>query len=289
VAQGQHGQRRPPPARVLVRCCGAEMDPLIGNKPEVHTENLPTEEGYVYGHAPKEPEAPPDLEGMFEAAGIPGPMDGGSPFTAEWYAGAKDRAIARDKEMQELLGRKDVLRTEWANLVSDELAEWAAWVDKRASEPQRVGGLAELLARTAHERPGETDRIEELQMLLTQAASDRERCEAELANAAKHLRRNEDAVRAREAQDKAEEEERKEEKRKADARRAKAERMLERQAALMRGEEYPASEIDEEEEGSGEEATQPPPPPTLLPAGAQREGAARTLPPLKGAPPLPTL
>lgn len=268
-----------------------EMDPLKANKPEVHTENLPTEDGYVYGHAPKEPEAPPDLEGMFEAAGIPGPLDGGSPFTAEWYAGAKERAIARDKEMQELLERKDVLRTEWADLVSDELAEWASLVDKRAAEPQRVGGLAELLARTAHERPGEADRVEELKVLLTQAATDRERCEAELENAAKHLRRNEDAVRAREAQDKAEEEERKEEKRKADARRAKAERLLERQAALMRGEEYPASEADEEEGdgGSGEEAMKPPPPPTLLPAGAPREGAARTLPPLQGAPPPPPL
>merc|ERR1712232_1458111 len=112
-----------------------------------------TEEGFVYGQAPKSPSRVPDVDAMFQAAEIP--VSDGLPFTAEWYRGAKDRQIARDAQKKQFEIRKDQLRSQWASMVTTGLATWSRKVDAVAQEPQVIGGLGELLARCAHERPSD--------------------------------------------------------------------------------------------------------------------------------------
>jgi len=280
--------------------------------PTLPSTDQVTEEGYVYGQAPKPPRGPPDVEGMMQAVGLPGPVEGGLPFTLEWYAGAKERQAAREAEQELLLARKEELRGSWTELAWTDLAGWGAKVDTIAAEDNPLMGLAELLARAAHETPHEVDRIERLREQYSSALIEKDRLQGELATARRHLQRNEDAIRTKDLEDAALEEERLEQKRVADLRKARAERALRRNEAMLRGEAFEEEDEDDVDGGisqaeeSAEEAYPPDvparagsrdetwltgqhgPSSTGLPPGA-RGGLARELPPLPDPPPPPPL
>lgn len=292
-------------------CCLAntEMPKLDLSPPGMEPLNGPafvagqaqtTEEGYVYGKAPKPPREPPPIDDLLEAAGVPGPKEGGLPHSLEWYRGAKDRQIARDKEKEELLLRKNGFRKEWATLIWTNLEECSDKVDCMIAAPQPVGALAELLARTAHERPGHVDRIGELKGRLAIALHEKDHLNGELSAIRDRLRIIEGSVRERDLEGDSEEEERLQLKREEEARKARAERILRRNEALLRGEELPETPREGEELN---EPTGPGPAPAadtrpgpglfsvgmpMPPApGAMRGGLARELPPIRDPPPPP--
>mmetsp|Transcript_74317 Transcript_74317/g.187252 ORF Transcript_74317/g.187252 Transcript_74317/m.187252 type:complete len:300 (+) Transcript_74317:110-1009(+) len=259
---------------------------------------LPLEEGYVYGKTPKKPTPVPDIPALFESVGVPKGKLGELPYPKEWYDGAKERARLREIEMEELYFRKDGLRTNWVDLVLDGLDVWGQKVAARQAERGPIVGLAELLARAAHERPSEEDRIEVLMAKAAQAQADQARLRVELADAREHITQNEDQIQKREEEDAAAERERVEEKKAEMERKARAEKQLARQAALLRGEELPESE---DGEGGAElaadgvendaEVEHPVPPaevpaatflaePSGSPSPELRGGLARQLPPL---------
>jgi len=279
------------------------------------TAELPVEEGWVYGQAPKQPRPPPDIHGMFEAIGVPKGKLGELPHPKEWYDGAKDRAAARGQEMEQLYVGKDALRQEWCWLVLAELDDWGGRVDQKLKEKGAVGGLAELLARTAHERPSDEARIDALNGKTEEARRNMAGLTKELRDTRDHLRENERFIREKEEADVTAEIKRVEEKKAADERKKKAEKILAKQAALLRGEEWPESE-EEDEEGSaaapdespamertrsggsrpGSSPSQGYPPTFLAPAGTAlapvpelRGGLARQLPPLETSPSKATL
>jgi len=263
---------------------------------------MPLEEGYVYGQTPKKPTPIPDIPALFESVGVPKGKLGDLPHTKEWYAGAKERQRLREIETEELYFRKDQLRTNWVDLVLDGLDVWGSKVTARLGERGPVVGLAELLARAAHERPSGEDRIEELLAKSKQAQADQARLRIELTDAREHIDQNEDQIRKREEEDVVTEQERLAEKQAEKERMARAEKQLARQAALLRGEELPeesedggeAAAADAEEEGAGADP-EPPVPPSAVPAASflsepssspspeLRGGLARQLPPLPGA------
>eukprot|EP00440_Ansanella_granifera_P053665 gb/GFBE01058178.1/.p1 GENE.gb/GFBE01058178.1/~~gb/GFBE01058178.1/.p1 ORF type:complete len:300 (+),score=53.88 gb/GFBE01058178.1/:1-900(+) len=216
-------------------------------------DRMPTEEGWIYGQKPKEPEAPGDMEGLFEAAGVPDRLTNGQlPFSPEWYAGAKDRQKLRDIEKEKLLGTRAQVRTEWAELLWTDLSTWGERIDFVVNQPEPLGDLQALLARVKHERPDDMGRFNELQEIAAKAEKRQIVVRKELATATENIRGTEAKIREREAQDDLEEKDRIEKKRIADKRRRRAERALKRQEALLRGEDPPPLVDDSEAEGAGE-------------------------------------
>jgi len=266
------------------------MEPLTG--PDI-VPGIPESvlEGSVYGKAPKPPKDPPNVIELMEAADIPAPSSTGLPHTLEWYRGAKDRKIARAKESQGLLMRKNELRKQWNALILSNLETTGNKVDSVAAEPQPVGDLALLLARTAHERPQHEQRIAELQDRLDVAVKNKESLDSELSLGRTQLSDVEALVRQLESQGDAEEEERWRKKREEDEKRAKNEKILRRNEALLRGEEL------EDTPRQGEDAPATPGAGTMaagdgfpgLASTSARSGSssAGRLPPLRGRPPLP--
>mmetsp|Transcript_57228 Transcript_57228/g.185344 ORF Transcript_57228/g.185344 Transcript_57228/m.185344 type:complete len:308 (+) Transcript_57228:74-997(+) len=274
---------------------------------------MPLEEGYIYGREPKKPSPVPDIQAMFEAVGVPTCKLGELPHPKDWYAGAKERQRLRDIEMEELFGRKDELRRGWVDLVMDGLGSWGERVDVIRNSGGPTLGLAELLARAAHERPFDEERIDLLYAKSEQANLDQSRLRAELTNVREHITQNEDQISKKEVEDEATEEQRIEEKRLEAIKKAKVEKELARQAALLRGEEWPEdAELEDQvadpepEEGKGAaaaaagggggEPTSPLGPtsarnkasflaePSTSPSPELRGGLARQLPPLPSPP-----
>jgi len=266
------------------------MEPLTG--PDiVPGVAQPVEDGFVYGKAPKPPKEPPNVVELMEAADIPAPSSTGLPHTLEWYRGAKDRKVARAKESQSLLARKNELRKQWNTLVLSNLEVSGKKVDSVAAEPQPVGDLALLLARTAHERPQHQKTIAELQNRLDAAVKAKESLDSELSHARTQLSDVETLMRELDAQGDAEEDERLRKKHDEEEKTARNERLLRRNEALLRGEEL------EDTPRQGEDA------PANLAVGTMaaadgfpglastsaRSGSSSVtrLPPLRGRPPLP--
>eukprot|EP00405_Crypthecodinium_cohnii_P021868 CAMPEP_0206465962 /NCGR_PEP_ID=MMETSP0324_2-20121206/28159_1 /ASSEMBLY_ACC=CAM_ASM_000836 /TAXON_ID=2866 /ORGANISM="Crypthecodinium cohnii, Strain Seligo" /LENGTH=307 /DNA_ID=CAMNT_0053938955 /DNA_START=8 /DNA_END=932 /DNA_ORIENTATION=+ len=204
---------------------------------------LPLEEGYVYGKAPKPPSAVPDITAMFDHIGVPKGKLGELPYSKEWYEGSKERARLREIEVEQLYSKKDELRGNWAHLVADGLDSWGQRVDVLRHTKGPTVGLLELLARAAHERPFDEERIDILSAKADQTAQELARLTVELDSVYDHLSHNQDQVLKKEAEDLAAENQRKEEKRLEQEKRARIEKELARQAALLAGEEW-----NEEEE-----------------------------------------
>lgn len=198
---------------------------------------MPTEEGYIYGRAPEPPKAPPDIHGMFETIGVPKGKLGELPYPVDWYDGAKERAAARVIEMENLLQEKSSLREQWAGLAVTDLESWQDRVDKKLADKGAVEGLAELLARAAHERPGDEARVQQLHAMTEQAFASLATVTEALLEAKENVIINRESIQMKEEEDAAAERTRLDEKRKADERKRKAEKALKRQAAALAGEE----------------------------------------------------
>lgn len=218
---------------------------------------MPTEEGWVYGQAPKQPAPPCDIQGMFEAVGVPKGKLGELPHPKSWYDGAKERAAAREIEMEELFAERERLRHGWGTLMLNDLESWHERADKKLVEKGAVAGLAELLARAAHERPFDEARILDLQEKTQKAIDSFTSVTEALTNAREHLILNEENIRMKDEEDAQREMTRLEEKAAADERKRKAEKALARQAALLRGEEW-----DDDEDLNDVDIPPPPPPKT---------------------------
>lgn len=204
--------------------------------------DLPVD-GLIYGRAPSPPPLDvPDVVGMFEAANIPGPKEGGLPFSLEWYAGAKDRAKAREKEKDRLLAQKAKLRTAWAEMIWDDMHFWGVKVDAVRAEPPTTSKLAELLARVMQERPDATNEIVAMRDELSRAAVERDRLCDELDTAREHLRDIETSLKEKEAEDVVEEEARIAREYAERARKAQAEEALKKNKAMMLGQELPSAQ-----------------------------------------------
>jgi len=204
----------------------------------------------MYGKEKKAAEAPGDLEGLFEAAGVPDKLTNGQlPFSPEWYAGAKERQRLRDIEKEELLAQRAGVRTEWAELVWTDLGTWRDRIDFTVSMPEPLADLQVLLARTKHERPEDVERYEELLEVAAKAEARQVQVRQELSATRSSIVDIEAEIRRKEEQDDAEEKDRIEKKRLADKRRRRAERVLKRNEALLRGEEPPPLVEDSEAEG----------------------------------------
>eukprot|EP00929_Paragymnodinium_shiwhaense_P015938 TRINITY_DN124024_c0_g1_i1.p1 TRINITY_DN124024_c0_g1~~TRINITY_DN124024_c0_g1_i1.p1 ORF type:complete len:325 (-),score=103.17 TRINITY_DN124024_c0_g1_i1:101-1075(-) len=276
-------------------------------------------DGVVYGQAlAPENDHVPDVNGMMEAVGVP--LTDELPHSLEWYAGAKDREAARQKEIDELLERKNDLRQYWAETVRASLMEAADKVAAIQAEPEPLD-LAKTLARALHERPRDKAEAARLLALDKSIAGERDRLRVELAFIFDRITGLEVTVREKEAQDMAEEEERRAKVEAERKRKAKLERLLEKNAARLRGEDVRDSDSDEEAaaaqegdagaaaEGDGEAgqtssgkeptflkpASDLQPAPDLQPASpvipppGQRGGLARELPPLRAPPPPPPI
>jgi len=190
-------------------------------------DRLPVEEGWVYGQKPKEPEAPPDLESLFEAAGVPDRLtDGQPPFSPEWYAGAKERQRLRDLEIEKLQGLRNDARHQWAELVWTDLEIWQERIDFTVSLPEPLGDLQALLARTKHERPDDILGFKAIQEIADKAEVRQVQVRADLADAKQRMTEIEDKVRKQEAEDEIAEKERLEKKRAAEKRLRAAQRYL---------------------------------------------------------------
>ncbi|CAJ1346396.1 unnamed protein product [Effrenium voratum] len=184
--------------------------------------------------------APPDLESLFEAAGVPDKLTNGQPpFSPEWYAGAKERQRLRDLEIEHLLSTRNDARHHWAELVWTDLEIWQDRIDFTVSLPEPLADLQALLARTKHERPDDVEGFRQIQDIAAKAEVRQLAVRADMSDAKQHMTEIEDKVRRREAQDEAAEKERLEIKRLAEKRRRRAERVLKRNEALLRGEDPP--------------------------------------------------
>lgn len=305
---------QPAAAMVKLDLSPPGMDPVTGPTLPA-AQGMPESDGYVYGHAVKQPRSnPPDVDAMFKAAGVPGPKEGGLPHSLEWYRGAKARQAARDVEKEELLAVKHECKQGWASILSASLEDCGYRADCIMQEPQPLGLLAELLARTAHERPKAVDRISELRMRLVKADEEKVRLNRELLEAREACRSVEDDVRRKKVEADKEEEDRKQEVLDERERKRKADKALRRNEALIRGEEWNETDSDasdgeqgqagnragkeeesEEEDGEGSPGlpadelrdifgTGEPPTP-----GAVRGGLLRELPPIVDPPPPPPL
>lgn len=280
-------------------------------------DRMPVEEGWVYGQKPKEPEAPPDVESLFEAAGVPDKLTNGQPpFSPEWYAGAKERQRVRDAEIEKIMSQRNDVRHQWAELMWTDLSVWRDRIDYTASLAEPLADLQALLARTKHERPDDVARFQEIQEIAAKAAIRQGQVRKHLVEAKEQMMDIEGKVRLKEEEDEAAEKDRLEKKRLAEKRRRRAERALKRNEALLRGEDPPPLVEDSEEEGFQPEddpkdlmqelieaspqgkrtrssRSEDSPAATSLanslsPPPLQRGGLARELPPLQD-PPLPPL
>merc|ERR1719188_476963 len=110
--------------------------------------------------------------------------------------------------MESLFEQKNALRQEWVDLALADLSEWGAIVEERKREVGPVLGLAEVLARTAHERPQDADRVERLLWKSDKAFENQARLAASLEAWSGHIEVNEEAIRLREQQDVEKEEQR---------------------------------------------------------------------------------
>jgi len=199
-------------------------------------DRLPVEEGWVYGQKPKEPEAPPDLESLFEAAGVPDRLTHGEPpFSPEWYAGAKERQRLRDLEIEKLQGLRNDTRHQWAELVWTDLEIWQERIDFTVSLPEPLGDLQALLARTRHERPDDIFGFKAIQEIAEKAEVRQVQVRADLADAKQRMTEIEDKIRKREAEDEIAEKERLEKKRLAEQRLQAAQRYLNAKMGLSDG------------------------------------------------------
>jgi len=278
---------------------------------------MPVEEGWVYGQKLKEPEAPSDLEGMMEAAGVPDNLTNGTlPFSPEWYAGAKERQRLRDIEKEKLLFDKADCRHEWAELMWTDLSTWGDRIEFIVNQPEPLADLQALLARTRHERPDDVDRFNQLKAIATEAEIRQSRVRKDLSSSSEFLETLEAKIREKEAKEHAEELERIEKKRLADKRKRKAQRALARNEALLRGEDPPplvedseAENADDEQDGDmspvspgdaspdfGLKGSRPATglsvrsfdaSPDHSPPPLQRGGPGRELPPIQDPPPVP--
>merc|ERR1712039_326260 len=146
--------------------------------------------------------------------------------------------------------------------------------------------------------PDQVARIQELKGRLVEADRERVRLNNNLEGAREHLRANQDAIRRRDAEGDAEEEERIRQKILAAKKKAKGERALRRNEALLRGEDpgppTPPSEEEQEiadspmPDNTNRALASPPLPPEPPQAGAVRSGPARELPPISHPPKPPT-
>lgn len=257
-------------------------------------------DGLVYGQAPSTLPDVPDVDGMFVAVGLPEePEGGGLPHSLEWYAGAKDREAARREEMDELIIRRNDLRSEWTNLIKDNLGVWSEKVDTIAAEPPPKG-LAVLLARTAHEQPGATEKIRDLQQLGIEAARKRELMAKELADCqdglsicATIIQAAEDEAAAEEVKRLAKQEAERERKRRAEEALKRNEELLLGIAAGAANASPPGTAGAQDGAGTAEDGeppgtADPPPPTTPAPAALGRKTSAAQLAPLKN-PPVPPM
>merc|ERR1719446_1136736 len=105
---------------------------------------------------------------MFEAADIPTAEPGSLPHTLEWYAQAPERQKKREEEMEQRANDRNDLRNEWCNMAMENVMTWIEKVESIANlqEPQDIN---ELLARTVHERPGDTEEIDKLKAIMANA------------------------------------------------------------------------------------------------------------------------
>mmetsp|Transcript_47602 Transcript_47602/g.111327 ORF Transcript_47602/g.111327 Transcript_47602/m.111327 type:complete len:285 (-) Transcript_47602:158-1012(-) len=281
-------------------------------------DRLPVEEGWVYGQKPKEPEAPPDLESLFEAAGVPDKLTNGQPpFSPEWYAGAKERQRLRDIEIEHLMSQYNDVRHHWSELMWTDLSIWRDRIDYTASLPEPLADLQALLARTKHERPDDVARFREIEEIASKAGVRQLQVRSHLTEAKEQMQDIEAKVRKKDEEEEVAEQERLERKRLAEKRRRRAERVLKRNEALLRGEDPPPLIEDSDLEAPPEDDDKDPiddlmdaspqgagnrtrtsrsedsPAATSLahslsPPPLQRGGLARELPPLQD-PPQPPL
>ncbi|CAE7217985.1 ADK2 [Symbiodinium sp. CCMP2592] len=213
-------------------------------------DRMPVEEGWVYGQKPKDPEAPPDLESLFEAAGVPDKLTNGQPpFSPEWYAGAKERQRVRDAEIEKIMSQRNDVRHQWAELMWTDLSVWRDRIDYTASLAEPLADLQALLARTKHERPDDVARFQEIQEIAAKAGVRQGQVRKHLVEAKEQMMDIEGKVRLKEEEDEAAEKDRLEKKRLAEKRRRRAERALKRNEALLLGEDPPPLVEDSEEEG----------------------------------------
>jgi len=208
-------------------------------------------DGVVYGHQPKPDQYVPKVDNILEAADIPTGPPGQLPYSLEWYAGAKDRKALREKLKDELLVRKDILRTDWVTMVCFEVDEAIQKVGRVRSEPEPFD-LAILLARTIHERPREKKQANELLKYDRKVKTQRERCKHGLDAIYDRLHFNMAAIKEKERLDVVEEDRRKAEVEAERKKQEKLEKILARNAKRLAGEAV--SEDEEEEDDEDESA-----------------------------------
>lgn len=266
-------------------------------------------DGLVYGHQPKIDQFVPKVNNILEAADIPTGPPGVLPYSLEWYAGAKDRKAMREKLKDELLLRKDILRTDWVTIVCDEVSEAIEKVARVKAEPEPFD-LALLLARTIHERPREKRQAKELLKYDRRVKAARDRARAGLDEVHENLEFNLEAIIAKERQDAEDEVERKAEVEAERKKAARLQKILDRNSKRLAGEVVSDTEGEDEsddapeaqeeaaaeEEAAGSDVDSPLSPPAPrkgkataaslddvagLPAPNGRQGSFRELPPLK--------
>lgn len=204
------------------------------------TDNIPTQDGWVYGHKLQEPRPPGDMEAMFDVAGVPDRLTSGVlPFSPEWYAGAKERQRLRDIEREELLGKRRGVGREWSELIWTDLGTWTERINFLVEQPEPLADLQVLLARMKHERPDDVERFKRLEEVATKAENRQILVRGDLSNTLTKNVDLESKIRAKETEDDAAEAERIEQKRIQEKRRRRGERALKRNEALLRGEEPP--------------------------------------------------
>ncbi|CAE7239440.1 ADK2 [Symbiodinium sp. CCMP2592] len=252
-------------------------------------DRMPVEEGWVYGQKPKDPEAPPDLESLFEAAGVPDKLTNGQPpFSPEWYAGAKERQRVRDAEIEKIMSQRNDVRHQWAELMWTDLSVWRDRIDYTGGEDRPAVSTVDRFA-SCMIPADDVARFQEIQEIAAKALTQSQDCltwhatchglcqagvrqgqvrkhlveakeqmmdiEAQTSPSSPSLRRLrllllvQGKVRLKEEEDEAAEKDRLEKKRLAEKRRRRAERALKRNEALLLGEDPPPLVEDSEEEG----------------------------------------
>jgi len=254
-------------------------------------------DGQVYGQDPKHQKLPdvPDIESMMEVADVPlGDGPDVLPYSLEWYAGAKDRQLARDAEKEKLVVDRSQLRKTWSDLATTELSRWIDTIEEAAGSRENQE-INILLARTVNERPYDTKEINLLKTAVDKAEQKRKVLREETKVILSTLRRVEDCVVAKEAHDAAEEQARLEKEKAEFERKAKAKAAVKKAQQMMYGggdddsDEEPASPGGEPEAEAPTSGGQLPP--LNLPSGSpgQKTGMAAQLPPLDDPPVPPQL
>eukprot|EP00928_Gymnodinium_smaydae_P081190 TRINITY_DN6474_c0_g1_i1.p1 TRINITY_DN6474_c0_g1~~TRINITY_DN6474_c0_g1_i1.p1 ORF type:complete len:312 (-),score=89.17 TRINITY_DN6474_c0_g1_i1:48-983(-) len=258
-------------------------------------------DGYIYGQPPPVCEdRVPNVKDMFEAVGLPDVEPGKLPYTLDWYAGAKDRAKAREIEKDMLLERKNDLRHSWAELVMRELAEAYDRVCGIMAEPEPLD-LQLVRARVAHERPKDKEAVEDLRRQDAEFTGVRQMLKDELTAVRERLKTREIDIQRHEEDDQAKEDARKAEVAEERERKARMKRALARNEKRLRGEECPDTDEEEQaiaaaaaaEAAPGDDSEQKATGSNLAAATTQAPGVPTSLPPQTGAlpplqdPPLP--